>query len=491
MLTRNEKTTIGIILIVFILITVSTHYYGSVDTGDYADTSKYLAGDLSSKIRASHSYLYGYIHSGFIRIFQNFFAFKITSLLSLFLIILSIYYISGYNKQALYLALLSPIVWYMGPWISPIQASALFLLWAYYFIKKYSQDESIKSLFFAGLFIGLGWAVWDTILFFGGFLAVSFLYNKKLSHFIFFCVFVLIGLLPRLILDYYLFNFPFFTILKSFLGTAANTAGGIYNHGTFHTPKTFTTLFSIFLAFPILFWALFRREIISKNKKTIIFLSLSVLLIIANPMIRYTLAIVPIMLLLIGKYSSPKQFKFQAIFSIVVILLFVAPCIIQLKYSINSEPANVDFTYLLGNHFRFYLNGTFYENELNNDIADIVTAYPNATFVVGNQPDDYQLISHSYWGHNVNEFVSIQDYQLWQENKSILYEKSFMPIPNIDERRQIWVSGGLSKNTNDRTNYSAIIYGIGLGEPLNLGNFTSVNKFGILYLSEKRNSHGI
>ena len=171
---------------ILILITLSTHYYGSIDNGDYSDSAKYIAGDYSAKTRISHSFLYGIIHSPFVLIFQNFLIFKITSLIILFLIIYSVYIISKKDKKAFLLAFFSPIIWYMAPYINPIQLAGLLFLWAYYFIEKYNRENKLKPLIFSGILMGLSISFWNTAIYFTILLLVVFLFNKKFSHVILF-----------------------------------------------------------------------------------------------------------------------------------------------------------------------------------------------------------------------------------------------------------------------------------------------------------------
>src|SRR3989344_1861189 len=198
---KESRYKIGIFLIILllVLVTLSTSYYGSTDTGDYADAARYFAGDYSAKIRSSHSYLLGFIHAPFVNLFDSLIALKISSLIFLLLIIYSIYSITGKNKKVLWLALLSPILWYMAPWASPIQIASLCIVWAYHFINKYDKTGKLSLLAYSGILIGLAWAFWDTIWIFGGILGLVFLFNKKLSHSIFFSAFVCVGLLPRLV----------------------------------------------------------------------------------------------------------------------------------------------------------------------------------------------------------------------------------------------------------------------------------------------------
>ena len=138
-LSKNEfRIFIGIIILL-ILITFLTKFEGGADTFDYEDSAKFFAGKYDAKIRSSHSYLYGLIHSPFVALFESLWIFKITSLASLLLIIYSVYIMSGRDKRSLWLITLAPIVWYMAPWASPIQLSSLLFLWGWHFIKKYDN----------------------------------------------------------------------------------------------------------------------------------------------------------------------------------------------------------------------------------------------------------------------------------------------------------------------------------------------------------------
>ncbi|MBS3076660.1 hypothetical protein J4233_00120 [Candidatus Pacearchaeota archaeon] len=60
-----------------------------------------------------------------------------------------------------------------------------------------------------------------------------------------------------------------------------------------------------------------------------------------------------------------------------------------------------------------------------------------------------------------------------------------MPSTKLNERRQIWIGGGVNKNSRDETDYGNIQIGIGVGEPLKLEGFEFVEKYGTLYVSER------
>src|SRR3989344_7950624 len=161
----KKPKSLAILMLGLVVITFLTKYYCTTDIGDYSDTSRYFAGIYAADIRSSHSYLYGFIHSPLVGLFGNYFVFKITSLIFLLGIVYSVYQITGKDRRALVLIVVSPVVWYMAPWINPIQLASLCLLWAYYFMARYEKTSGIKYAVYAGIFIGLGAALWDTIVF--------------------------------------------------------------------------------------------------------------------------------------------------------------------------------------------------------------------------------------------------------------------------------------------------------------------------------------
>lgn len=466
------------LLTLLVSITLLTTYEGSTDVGDYSDVAKYFSGSLNSDIRSSHSYLYGFLVSPLISLFNNFIVLKILSLIFLLLLVCSVYLISGKNKKAFWLILLSPIIWYMAPWINSIQLSSLLFLWAYFFIKKYDKSEKIRFLILSGILIGLSLGFWDGLLFIAIIFTISFLYNKKFYHLFLFSIFLLIGLLPKLILDNSLFNFAFIGILRYLSGMiTAIFFQGIYNH--MGSLTSFVAYLAILIFLPLFSYKLFSKENWKVNKKIITFISLCTLLILKSSQLRYLLLLIPIIIIELVPRLTEKQFKKQIIIFSIISLLVVIPYVIQINNSTNIE----EFS-----SFLFNLNNIeISENQnllIQNDIRKITEEFPKEIFIVGNKNDDFQKLAHLYWGNNVKEFVSIEDYNLFLTNKTILFEKIFMPTPNIQERRQIWISGGISKNENDNTDYLSIKYGIGIGEPIN-GNFSLIKKYNLLYLSEK------
>lgn len=328
--------------------------------------------------------------------------------------------------------------------------------------------------------MGLGWAFWDTILYFAVILGFCFLFDKKIWHGGIYLFAIFIGLLPRLLLDQYLFNFAFFTTIKTFLSGFANLFGGIYNKEYGHSPRTLSILIPFLLSVPLAFWTMFSSRF-KEHKRTMVFLIVSMLLLLANPQIRYVLSLAPIMILISTIGLDNKKFRFIFSASLIVTILFTAPYILQVGGTLNGHLYGTEITGITG--------GINFENRnmvplLEEDLNSISKDYPDETFLVGNGPDDYQVLAHFYWGNKVREFVSIQDYNLFVRNESILYKKRFEPLPRITERRQFWIEGGLKKSDNDPTDYSSIRYGIGFREPIDDPNFNIIKRYNLLYLSK-------
>ncbi|MBU3906867.1 MAG: glycosyltransferase family 39 protein [Nanoarchaeota archaeon] len=472
------KILSGIVLIILLLLIIISNYIGSTDVGDYANVAKFFAGEYNAKIRSSHSYFYGFINSPFIRLTSSFIGMKIMSIVWILLIILSIYYISKKDKRFLILSLATPIFWYMAPWINPIQIASLFFLWGYHFIKRYDENNNLPNLIYSGLFIGMALVFWDTILYFGAILTVCFLYDKKLSHLFYFMVFVFIGLIPRLILDQIMFNFAFYGIFRNFFGGVLNVLG--FTSGTGATPKSMIAILSVLLLLPLFSYLLIKPKNFKENKKTVFFLVLSLLLILTNPQIRYTLILTPIILLNLQNILSKKQLKIQIVCSIIISLLVIMPYVIQISYSTNAQ----ELTSFVSNLGNITLSKTFPEEIIRQDLNNIGKDFPNQRFIVGNLPDDYSYLAMIYWGDGIKEFISIQDYELYLQNKTVILEKEFHPILNIPERREIWIKGGISARINS-SELSSVRYAISSETETDLNDFRLVKSYKKLSVFEK------
>jgi len=474
----KKSLKISILLIILIaLVSLLTMYYGSTDLNDYAGVAKFFAGDYPAKIRSSHSLLYGYLVSPLVKISHSFFFLKVLNLFFLILLSISLYYISNKNSRTLLLFLISPIVWYIAPWISPLLLSSLLFLWGFFFISKFEDNKNLLNLVFSGILIGLSLAFWNTVIFIIFFLLICFFYSRKVSHLFYFLLSVLAGFSPLLIFDKIFYDFAFYSTLKFLFGIATMSIYKSIYPGINQIASSFSSYLSFILLLPLFFYLLFSREVFSENRKQIIFLALSFLFFLVNPQPRYIFFLWPILILYLSPRLNEKQFKIQSAIFIVITLIVIAPYLIQINYSTNAK----DFTSVISNFGNWKITDDTYEL-ISQDLEEISKEYPNETFVVGNHPDVYTDLALAYWGGNIKEIVSIQDYDMYLKNQSVLFEKKFMSVPKIKDRRLIWIGGGLEKAPDD-TDCNAINLGIGFREPIALQDFKILKKYRILYLS--------
>lgn len=469
------------LLVSLVILSFLTRYYGSIDSDEYLGVAKFFAKEYNAKIRVSHSIAYGLIHAPLIKIFPDILIMKLTSLIWLILIIFSLYYISNKNKKTIFLFILSPIIWYIAPWINPIQLASLLFLWAFFFINKYEKNEKIKYLFYSGIFIGFSWIFWNTVLFILFFFIICFFYNKNINHLFVFIISVFAGLSPLLLLDQIFYGSPFYSITKHFIANIVVFFYGSIYPAVDYLKGRICNYISFLLLMPVFFYTLFNKKFFSVGKRQIIFLVLSFLFFLTNPQLRYILFLWPILTLYLSKSLNEKQFKTQLIIFSIISFLVIIPYIIQIKYSTNA----VDLTTAISNFGSWSISSINQDKLILEGLKEIVEAYPNSVFVIGNAPDDYAYLANIYSGNGVKEFVSIQDYELYLNNESVLFEKKIILRPKIRDRREIWIGGGMNKNMNDDTDYGSIKLALGLNEPIKLDNFKLVKKYGLLYLSEK------
>lgn len=469
-----------LLITLLIIVSLSTSYIGSTDVGDYAGVAKFFSGKSNADLRTSHSLVYGLIHAPLLTIFDSFFVMKITSLFWLILLIISVYHISGRNKKTLYLMLISPIVWYMGPWINPLQLASLIFLWGFHFINKYETANNKKYLILSGLLIGLSATIWNTLLFVTLFLVICFFYNRNINHFVIFIISFIAGLVPLLIIDQIFYGFALNSLLKFIVGIAVIILdGGIYG-GTAQTTNPIINYLTFLAILPFFTYKLFFKKLFSKHKRQIIFITLLLLFFMSNPQIRYLILIVPLLIIYLAPSLSDKEFKIQILIFTIISLIAIAPYLVQIKYSTNSDELNSFFQNIGADKIE-----KLKQDSYNEALKAILEETGKQTFVIGNSPDDYYTLSHYYWGDEVEEFVSIQDYNLWIDNETILYKKKLEINPKINDRRKIWFEGGISKSNADDTDYSKIKYAIGIDQEISLQEFGFIGKYGNLYLSKK------
>jgi len=497
----------GLAILIFLMLAsligvsllTTVHDYDGL--GDYADIAQHFAGHYSADVRTSHSLLYGFaFHAGQIGEGQRFWNLKLVTIHVMALIALATWAYLGFRRRegraTLALLAVSPVLWYLAPWISPIPLAALLLFGSWIFLEN---ENELKDLIVSGLLLGLALSFWDGMMFFAGIFTLCYFYNRKMSDLMKFCLGVLLGTIPLLILNQIIYGFAFYSFFKYFIVTGVfSVFGNIWQAGGAFTWANYA---AILLTFPIMAWSLFfRRDVLKKETKTMTFLALSLAFIfLCNPQIRYTFVVLPIITVIMARYLKTEQLKWQLIASIVGVLLVMSPYVVQMMYSTPQFEATRVVQTIGGGiikgqwgHLTFSPldYGLGEDGNLQKAIDAIVKRHPNETFIVGPAADDYQEIARNYWGNDVKEFVSIQDYESWvlenpvYFNKTLTFHGNF--IAGFSDRRQVWISGGIGRNTEDKTDFSRIRYAIGLHEPVQIKGFkTSELHYGVLYLSER------
>jgi hypothetical protein len=477
----------GVIMIVLFglallaAVTVPHDLLDVTDVKDYSDTAKFFAGEYSAKQRSSHSILYGWLLGPIVRLSGSFWLIKFASVFWIVLTIVSLYYISGKNRKTLILFVLSPFIWYMAPWLNPVPIIGFLFLWAYFFIKRFELQGRIRDLFLFGLCLGLSIGFWDTALYFSVLYLVAFFYNKKLYHLGLVILSILIGLIPKFLLDFLIYGIPVYGIGKNFLALISFAlSGGIYN--PIYAIPGFRDYLILLPFIPFYFYLIYKRSNFVRNRGIVLFLTLSLLFILfLNPQIRVLLAITPILILLLGGWLNTRQFRKQAIIFGALSILVVTPYLAQINYDTNAA----NFEKYLAKFPDIEYNDTRMGKLIAEDLEKIEQEFSGESFVVGNKRDNYRILAHYYWGEDIEEFISIEDYELFLAGEDVIATKRVSSQAGGDFRREIWIEVGIGKNPRDVTDYESVKYGLSLGTDLNLEGFEFVKEYGLLRLFEK------
>tara|TARA_Y100000034_G_scaffold133798_1_gene200360 strand:- start:473 stop:1918 length:1446 start_codon:yes stop_codon:yes gene_type:complete len=472
-----------VVIVLLFIISLVTPYYGSTDVDEYAGSAKFFAGMYNADIRASHSMFFGFVHAPLVLAFGSFLGIKIVNLIILSLIIFSVYWISGKDKRALFLILASPLIWYMGPWINPIQIAGLLFLWGFFFMEKFDKDGKMNYVIYSGILIGLAGVFWNTVIYIFVFLLIAFFYNRNVNSVVVFALSFIVGLLPLFIFEQYMFGFFLFSITKTVASNvmASVSGGGIYSGQELLRTSALVGYLAFLVMVPLFIYTFFLRKNFVENKRAVIFMTLVLLFYLINPQIRYLIFLYPIFVLYLAKILTKKKFLIQASIFVILSLLVINPYLVQTKYSTDS----LEFGSVVGNFGNWEFEARE-DKKILKDLSGILMIYRGESFVVGPESDRYAELAFLYWGNDVGEFVSIQDYNLAIRDDKVLFEKRFETSSSIDNRRQIWIEGGMSRNPREDTDYDSIKYAISFDRNLGLEEFELIESYEKLFLFEKK-----
>jgi len=315
-----------LVLFCFALILVLFAAFSKIvifhDSGEYVTIAKNFAGVKNVGLFSTHSLLYPLIISPFLMIWPSLTMLKIVNCLWIFLIGL-VLFLWLKDKRAFLIFVFSPLAWHVSIQTTPVLPASFFFLLAYIFIKR---TELKYRFVLSGISLGLSYAVYDPMFFIIAVFIPVYFWDKKFYQLFTYLVFVGIGFLPRLILDFYLFKMPFYSIIR-FFGTNMIVSLGLYpgisNALFFSDPKYLEILLIVFIVSPFLY-KLYKLDF-KEHGRDLIFLAIAgILLLVRCAMFKYFLIIAPVALILLAKVLTNKEIKWHCILSIFIIAILTA-----------------------------------------------------------------------------------------------------------------------------------------------------------------------
>jgi hypothetical protein len=415
------KKYIPLILIALILILFAlfSQKIGFHDSSEYITFAKNFAGIKNVDLFNTHSIVYPALISVFLKIWPSATMLKLVNVGWIFLISLVLFFWLK-DKRAFLLFAFSPLTWFVSIQTTPVLPASFFFLVAYLFLKK----EHIRyRLFYSGFFLGLAYAFYDPMIFLIAIFVLTYFWDKKFYLVFSYLIFLFIGVLPRLILDYAVFNMPFYSIIR-FFGTNMIISLGLYEGAsTLHILNNLSALLIIFIISPFLF-RLYKLKF-AENKKDVVFLAISgILLLVRTAGFKYFLLIAPILLIYLAKVLSKREIKWHCIISIFIIIWLAAGF----------------FTYT-------------HEIDIQKDLAEITSEFEEIDYLVTGTYEAGYLASLSW--EKEPYFAWYEDFKAKADNQTHLTGYDFGFDSDLALRDQLIISANF-KRTNNRTYENSI-----------------------------------
>jgi hypothetical protein len=426
------------------------------DVGQYLGVAKEFANIGITKVRNMPSWVYPWIMGPFLKIWPSLYMARFFNNFWLLADGLLLFLMTR-NKKSFILFMFAPIVWYMSTWINPILPISFLLLFAYWQFKLYEEDEKKINFILSALALGLVSSLWGAGIYLSLFFIFAFFYNRKLINILLYLIPFFVTFSIRLILDWYYFGFPFFSIIRSvgsnfmfFTGQSLSQTMET-GFGTGHYIFNFILLF--FIISPLIY-RLYKLEF-SEYKSEIIFLGLATLLFVVNLQLRYFIVLAPLYILLLYPFVKKKG-MFIHIFISLVLIIFLT-------------------------HSYF---GETKESLIVQDLDRIAEEFPDERFIVGGEgvsEEQALTLGTLYWGDKIKEFIWYNDYKLSLENKDLFREYSFDTKSRINNVRKLRF--GLGYYRTDNKTYEDVKYLILIGDEGEVSdNFKFVKKYNRLNL---------
>ncbi len=394
----------------------------------FSDVPQYLAvgkefSDIShAKVRNTPGWLYGWLIGKVLDIYPSLMLVKTLNLIWYLLTLLVLYLIVR-RVEVLFLYIISPLVWYLAPWINPLPLVSLLFLIVYYLFLK----DNIISYLIGGLILGLATSIWWPAFYFSVFFFLSFLYDKKFLNVILVLISFLISFSIRIIFDWYYFSMPFFSTLRGFGSNLSflvgDAPGGLPEH------NILKYLLVLIIMSPLLYRLVFVNWI--KERKTGIFLILCLILFLFNFQLRFFLTITPIIVLLIGLKINRKELIGGLVVSIIIV--------------------------------SFLTSGYFSSRDklIKKDLELLEKDLPDERFIVGYEggsEEEAAYLDTIYWGDKIKEFIRYSEYKLWLKKDNLFREYKFESKSRINDLRKLELN--LKYLVNGDNNFKDVRYWI-------------------------------
>ncbi|MDD5178447.1 MAG: hypothetical protein PHT54_04185, partial [Candidatus Nanoarchaeia archaeon] len=313
-LDNGKITTILFVLfiIVLTLLSVFSNKLSFHDDMEYIVVAKDLAGFENSKVFSSHSIVYPFIISLFLKIAFSELTLKLVNMVWFILIAFVLFKLS--SRKSFLLWIFAPIAYILFPQTSPTAPAAFFILLGYLMIKKHENEQKIKYFILSALCLGMSFALYTPSILPIILFIIAFFYDKKLANLFYYLAWMLPTIAITLILDYIYFGNPFYSIIW-YMGVNILIALGLNQNIAFSQISNIGGSILLFLVgiSPLLF-KIVKLDFKKYKRELIIIIPLVLFFIFrAAAELKYMLLIAPIILILLSTVLTKKQIIISAV----------------------------------------------------------------------------------------------------------------------------------------------------------------------------------
>ncbi len=283
------------------------------DTHEYITVAKELAGIHNVNVHSGHPFIYPAYLSLFVKLVPAMWAIKFANVLWL-IGIAALLLLASRNPKAFLIFVFSPLVWWLSPQVTPVLPAAFFFTLAYLSMKTAEHTSKLRWLAICGAALGLATSLYLPVVLPALLMLLFFFYNKQFKFAIFTILFGVVGFLPSLILEYYMFNNPIYSLIR-YAGAAFTVSTGITNTighsaaGGLASNIGWLLLAALLLITPLLF-LLYKVEWRKYWREGVLILLTSVFFIFWAGHwrgVKYFMIFAPVLMLLLSTRLNRKQ----------------------------------------------------------------------------------------------------------------------------------------------------------------------------------------